>query len=184
VKDGERLKLILENHRYTAKDVAAKLNLSDQGVYYYYGQEKIKRKKVAEILGKMKIPVTEFYPEGAADQVNTTGEELQTTYGVSRHQGRNLENILNTKHISVAKFALECNVARTTLYRYFNESELDEGFLLLAAEKAGVPVAQIKGVGMGQRAFEKDIYNLLSKLSNQINTLQGDVTRIAKAVGV
>lgn len=177
--DGTRLKELLKIHGYTASDVAKVMAISEAGVYYYFGQEKIKRKTIAEILKKLNIPITEYYGEGS----NVSEDDQYIYGGGSYHHGQNLEKIINQKGINIGRLALECNISRQTMYRYFLQKELDEGFLLLVAEKIGVHVAEIKGLGKGQKSFEKDIYNILSKLSEQIQLLQTDVSRIAKVTG-
>lgn len=124
-KDGEKLKALIKLHNYTVKELAAAMGWeSEQSAYYYFGQEKIKRTTVKEILSKLKIPITEFYPD---DDIENSASEAGTMY-IIRHHGKNLENAIREKNLNIRKLATKLNISHTTLYDYFLKKELDPGF--------------------------------------------------------
>lgn len=174
--DGLKLKELLEKEGYTVKNIVDKGLMTRSNVYYYFGQNKLKRNIVEPLLKALKIPLDKFYTTEHSPE-NIASDAIPT-YTISTHQGKNLQTFLDSKGISITHFANAMKVSRPTVYGWFEEKKLPLGVLLETAFVLGIPVAQIKGRGTGEKSFEKDIYLELQAVNEKLATL----LKFAKAV--
>lgn len=170
VHEGQRLKKWIESKKKPLIDIIKEMGFSNYShVYYYFPQARIKIQMLDKFCKVLGITREEFYV-GVSGSTNIENE-ADDNYSISTHQGRNLENIIGNSGITVTAFASKVGITRKTIYEYFKENTLDEGFLMHAASVLKVPVAQIKGIGIGERSFEKDIYIQLQLLNEKLDKL-------------
>lgn len=163
---GNRLRWWIEKTKISVEGFLEKAGLKTySNLYYYYAQSEIKRKKLEIFCAALGITMEQFL-----DPKNELQEDA-ALYTVSKHQGQNLETTIKQRGITVTSFADKMKVARPTVYSYFDEKELPLGVLLEAAEHLKVPVAMLKGVGVGEKSFEKDIYLQLVAINDKLQVL-------------
>lgn len=169
IHEGQRLKKWIDSKKKPLIDIVNEMGFSNYShVYYYYPQARIKIQMLDKFCKVLGITRDEFYV-GVAGETNIENES--DAYSISTHQGRNLENIISNSGITVTAFASKVGSTRKTIYEYFKENTLDEGFLMHAASVLKVPIAQIKGIGVGEKSFEKDIYIQLQKINEKLDKL-------------
>jgi len=173
--DGNRLRYFFDKHTGKTKDVLEKLGFKDYtALYYYFNREEIKRSVLQKFCEALGITTDEFYNNvKKVDNysINTLHEDTSTLYTQSKHQGKNLLSILENRGITKTHFARQLNISRPTLDSYFEEKELPLHVLLEVAHVLQTPVANIKGIGTGEKSFEKDIYLLLQEINNKLDKL-------------
>lgn len=170
VHEGQRLKKWIDSKKKPLIDIVAEMGFSNYShVYYYYPQARIKIQMLDKFCKVLGITREEFY-SGFSGSTNIENQS-EDTYSISTHQGKNLENIINNSGISITAFASKVGSTRKTIYQYFKENTLDEAFLMLAASVLKVPIAQIKGIGVSEKSFEKDIYQQLQLINQKLDKL-------------
>ena len=170
VHEGQRLKKWIDSKKRPLIDIIKEMGFSNYShVYYYYPQARIKIQMLDKFCKVLGITRDEFYA-GVSGNTNIENES-EDNYSISTHQGRNLENIINNSGITVTAFASKVGSTRKTVYEYFKENTLDEGFLMHAASVLKVPIAQLKGIGIGEKSFEKDIYIQLQLINEKLDKL-------------
>lgn len=165
--DGENLKQALTNAGWTGRKLAVHLNKGTRTVYDWFSKETLKINILEEVVKTTGIAMDQLRPpdillEGAD---GLTGK-------LNRHHGFNVKSTLNEKGIKLEKFARKMGFTRLTLYGRLKMRTWDEGELLKAAQILQVPVAQLKGKGKGERAFEKDIYDELKSINEKLLDMQ------------
>lgn len=168
IHEGERLKWFIDR-KFKQRDDAIKAGIANsyELMNYYFAKQQIKRSKLEFFCKALGISIDTFYKSVNENLSNNTENEPS----VSKHQGNNLKSTLKDKGMSTAAFAKKMHVSRPTVYKYFDEKELDTGTLLEAAATLKIPAAQLKGYGIGQASFEKEIYNELKIINQKLNTL-------------
>jgi DNA-binding Xre family transcriptional regulator len=123
IHEGERLKYLIENQDIKLKDVVEKLGYSNyERLYYYYNQPQIKRSTLQKFCEVLNISVDTFYNtvKNAYNYTdNLLKEDTSTTYGISKHQGKNLLSMLENRGITKTHFAKQLSISRPTLDSYF-----------------------------------------------------------------
>lgn len=169
---GDELRVVLEQHGYSGREAARKLGKHERTVYNWFSQDKIKKRVLSYIAEGLDIPANDFT---SATRSETIAADPETLYSISTHQGRNLQNILKQRGMSISAFSKGMKVSRATAYAHFKDKELPTGLLLEAAHLLNIPVAQIKGRGDGQKGFEKDIYLMLEKIKSQLDRIENSM---------
>jgi len=175
IHEGQRLEYLIENQNIKVKYIVEKMGYSNyERLYYYYKQPQIKRSTLQKFCEVLNISIETFY--NTVKNVynhtqNLLHEDTSTLYGNSKHQGKNLLSILENRGITKTHFARQLNISRPTLDSYFEEKELPLHVLLEVAHVLQTPVANIKGIGTGEKSFEKDIYLLLQEINNKLDRL-------------
>ena len=173
--DGNRLRYFVNNYTGKIKNVLATVGIKDYTqLYYYYNRKEIKRSIIQKFCEALGITIDEFYNNvKKVDNysINTLHEDTSTLYTQSKHQGKNLLSILENRGITKTHFAKQLNISRPTLDSYFEEKELPLHVLLEVAHVLQTPVANIKGIGTGEKSFEKDIYLMLQEINNKLDKL-------------
>jgi len=175
IHEGQRLKYLIENQDIKLKHIVEKLGYSNyERLYYYYDKAQIKRSTLDRFCEVLNISVDTFY--NTVKKIdnytnNVAKEDASTTYTTSKHQGKNLLSLLENRGITKTHFAKQLNISRPTLDSYFDEKELPLHVLLEVAHVLQTPVANIKGIGAGEKSFEKDIYLLLHDINTKLDNL-------------
>jgi transcriptional regulator with XRE-family HTH domain len=173
IHEGERLRWWVEKKfkRYDELINNGTVN-SYEILNYYFNKAQIKRSKLEYFCKALGITIDTFYKSVNDDILNTgSTQDANSPYSISKHQGKNLQTTLKDKGVTTAAFAKKMKVSRPTIYKMFSEAELPIGTLLEAAQTLKIPAAQLKGIGIGQNSFEKDIYNELRTINEKLNTL-------------
>lgn len=158
--DGDNLKIALARHSWTGLKLAKTMKKGKRTIYDWFAKDKLKRTLLEEISQVTKIPIEEL----------VKSREVKPVTGVVHH-GEIILSVIEEKMMSKEAFAKKMHLSRQTVYRRFGEKEWPIDQMLLAAEVLNVPVAQLRGKGQGQRAFEKDIYEHLMKIEAQTQHL-------------
>lgn len=161
--DGKRLKSVLQNHGYTATDVAKIINRSPAGVYYYFGQSRIKRRTVELILNTLNIPLSNFY---------SREKKQRQAIPDSRNEGRSLQNLLIKRGITYSQFAKNTNISRPTLYRYFEQVSLDPAYKLLACKELNIDPKLLERRHDDLAATNTEILKFLVELKDRIEKIE------------
>lgn len=167
--DGLKLQAVLKDHELTGKALAVASKKNVRGIYRYFGMAQIKRQTVAKLLATVNISMETYDNYLLTDQVS----EPTVNYGKAKnHQGRNLKMLLSSKGVNHAAFATRLNISRQTLYRYFTDKELPAGFIMMASKELNTPIAEIKGFGLNDKSFEKDIYQMLYSMNDRLTAIE------------
>lgn len=181
IHDGHRLEWWVKKKFKSIDEFLKKMEWDNySNLYYWTSKREIKieqKEKFCEALGI----TTDEFAEGYNTAKKNELEESAAGYGKSLHHGQNLKAALEKKHINLTSFAKELEVGRSTLYNWFDQEELDVPTLYQLSQASGIPIATIKGVATGDRAFEKDIYQQLQKIASQNEAILQKLDKLASA---
>lgn len=159
--DGDRLRWWVEKEEKNVDAFLTKMGFETySNLYYWYGKREIKLDQKEKFCKALGIAIEEWYtPPGA--------EEPEADYKIVTHQGAKLRKALEAKNTNLSSLAKNMKISRSTLYAWFESEEIDLPTYFAVSQATGIPVATLKGVAGGDRAFEKDIYQQLQRISTQ-----------------
>ncbi len=168
IHEGQKLKVLVETYtrskRMTLSAFCKKADIKYVTyIYSIYRKKRVRDERLKPILELMDISVDQFYSSENSDDLSQALESV--------HHGENLKGILASMGVSILWFAKNMNVTRQTVYNHFEEKELDEGILMKAASILNIPISQLKGFGVGEKNFQKEIYTQLLQMNNKLDRL-------------
>lgn len=176
--DGPLLSSLMRKHGITGPYLAKAARLTEGSIYRYYGLETIKKATIHRLLSAVGLSMKDWDEHrqggtgtGTLMLQDDAGENAYRSIKVL-HQGNNLADLMKQKGIKAAALANRMNISRRTLYNWIKEKELDHTALMDAAQALGVPVAAIKGYGIGEKSMEKDIYTILRTINERLSRIE------------